>query len=88
MNGSAVDHVLFNIRAFRENRNYTQAYVSEKMRLKETVYELIEQGVIKITLEQLYELIYISGTDADSIFQRNTMLVVKGSCWLDMKDAV
>lgn len=88
MNGSAVDHVLFNIRVIRENRNYTLAYVSKKMGLNEAVYDLIEQGVIKITLEQLYKLIYVLDTDADSIFQRNTMRVVKCSCWLDMKDAV
>ncbi len=55
------------IRKLRELKNYTQAYMSEKLNLSLSGYGKIERDEIDITLSRLQKIAEILGTDFNTI---------------------
>ena len=46
----------FKIKKFREQKNYTQAYMSDKLNISQNTYSKIETGGIKLTVERLKQI--------------------------------
>ncbi|RFZ91287.1 XRE family transcriptional regulator [Mucilaginibacter conchicola] len=51
--------VVMNIRALRENRNYTQDYMAMRMQISQNSYSKIELGNCKLTVSKLLEICHI-----------------------------
>jgi transcriptional regulator with XRE-family HTH domain len=46
----------FKIKKYREQKNYTQAYMSEKLDISQNTYSKIETGGIKLTVDRLKQI--------------------------------
>ena len=44
------------IKRYREQKNYTQAYMSDKLNISQNTYSKIETGGIKLTGDRLKEI--------------------------------
>lgn len=51
-----MDKVGFKIKRYREQKNYTQAYMSEKLSISQNTYSKIETGGIKLTVDRLNQI--------------------------------
>jgi transcriptional regulator with XRE-family HTH domain len=56
INDLKTKQILFNIRKVREFRNYTQDYLSAKLRISQNAYSKIELGYSSVTLNRLIEI--------------------------------
>jgi len=59
----SVKTVLAQIKAQRNSKNYTQAYVAGELGISQNAYSKIESGVSVLTLETLLRLSYIFDID-------------------------
>ncbi len=57
----------YNIRKFRERKNYTQEYVSERLNISQNTYSKIETGGIKLTVDRLTQISEILETPLEDI---------------------
>jgi transcriptional regulator with XRE-family HTH domain len=61
--------IAVNIRKLREYRNYTQEYLAFKLNISQNAYSKIELGYTKITVDRLFYIADILGTDALDILR-------------------
>lgn len=57
----------YNIRKFREEKNYTQEYMSERLNISQNTYSKIETGGIKLTIDRLMQISEILETPIEVI---------------------
>ena len=80
----------YRIRKIREFRNYTQAYIADRLHIRQNTYSRIENGIIEISKERLHQIALIldiatsdilnTGADIFSIkneTQENTIKLLK-----------
>jgi len=56
-----------NIRNTREGLNYTQEYLAAKLSISQNAYSKIELGYTKITVERLFQIAAILGSDVHEL---------------------
>jgi transcriptional regulator with XRE-family HTH domain len=56
-----------NIRNTREGLNYTQEYLAAKLSISQNAYSKIELGYTKITVERLFQIASILGSDVHEL---------------------
>lgn len=55
------------IKRLRENKNYTQEYMSDRLNISQNTYSKIETGGIKLTVERLKQISEILDTPVEEI---------------------
>ncbi|MGN8067577.1 helix-turn-helix domain-containing protein [Mucilaginibacter sp. SG564] len=58
-----------NIRHTRESLNYTQEYLAAKLSISQNAYSKIELGYTKITVERLFQIAAILGSDVHELIE-------------------
>ncbi|MEZ2338149.1 helix-turn-helix domain-containing protein [Mucilaginibacter sp. RCC_168] len=58
-----------NIRNTREGLNYTQEYLAAKLSISQNAYSKIELGYTKITVERLFQIAAILGSDVHELIE-------------------
>ncbi|MBB6108178.1 transcriptional regulator with XRE-family HTH domain [Mucilaginibacter lappiensis] len=58
-----------NIRNTREGLNYTQEYLAAKLSISQNAYSKIELGYTKITVERLFQIATILGSDVHELIE-------------------
>lgn len=62
----------FKIKRLREQRNYTQAYMSEKLNISQNTYSKIETGGIKLTFDRLTEIAQVLEVPIEDIVKNES----------------
>ena len=58
-----LDAIVLRIRERRYALKYTQAYVAKKLHISQNAYSKIEAGLTNFSIQRLYEIAEILGTD-------------------------
>lgn len=70
-----IKNIAANIRKIREYRNYTQEYLAFKLNISQNAYSKIELGYTKITVDRLFHIADILGTDPIEILKKSPQLL-------------
>jgi len=62
------------IKKYRENKNYTQEYMSEKLNISQNTYSKIETGGIKLTVDRLKQISDILEIPIEEILNSETQV--------------
>ena len=69
INNTSVITVLAKIKSERIIKNYTQAYVANKLGISQNAYSKIESGASKLSVSTLFSLSYIFDIDVLAFFE-------------------
>ena len=61
------NHIGHRIKKIRENKNFTQEYMSQRLNISQNTYSLIESGSSKLTTDRLKEISTILEVPVESI---------------------
>lgn len=80
--------VASNIRRVREYRNYTQAYVAQKIGISQNAYSKLELGFHKLSLERLFQIADALGVETTSLLKHDNGGIVQLPADPTVKQAV
>jgi transcriptional regulator with XRE-family HTH domain len=69
-----VNEILTKIRSKRLEKNYSQAYLASRLKISQSYYAKIENGITKLTVDELIEISEILNIDLSELFSPNTAL--------------
>jgi transcriptional regulator with XRE-family HTH domain len=64
----------YKIKKIREQKNYTQAYMSDRLNISQNTYSKIETGGIKLTVDRLKQISDILETPMESILNNDNQV--------------
>ncbi len=62
------------IKKFREQRNYTQQYMSDRLNISQNTYSKIETGGIKLTVERLNQIAEVLEVPVEQILSSDNQV--------------
>jgi transcriptional regulator with XRE-family HTH domain len=62
------------IKRFREQRNYTQQYMSDRLKISQNTYSKIETGGIKLTVERLNQIAEVLEVPVEQILSSDNQV--------------
>lgn len=71
------------IKKYREIKNYTQAYMSERLNISQNTYSKIETGGIKLTVDRLKQISEILEISIEEILSNDTQSFVFNNSNID-----
>lgn len=82
-----------NLRQYRDEKCYSQEYVSNQLGISQSTYQRIESGEIKISVERLVELAKVFDKPLDYLLvpdreqaKRGNTIIISEKEWYAMKD--
>lgn len=63
-----VNEILTKIRSKRLEKNYSQAYLASRLKISQSYYAKIENGITKLTVDELIEISEILNIDLSELF--------------------
>jgi transcriptional regulator with XRE-family HTH domain len=67
-----VNEILTKIRSKRLEKNYSQAYLASRLKISQSYYAKIENGITKLTVDELIEISEILNIDLSELFSQKT----------------
>ncbi len=67
-----VNEILTKIRSKRLEKNYSQAYLASRLKISQSYYAKIENGITKLTIDELIEISEILNIDLSELFSQKT----------------
>lgn len=64
----------YKIKRYREQKNYTQAYMSDKLNISQNTYSKIETGGIKLTVDRLNEISEILEVPVEQLLSKESQI--------------
>lgn len=64
-----------NIRTARRDRQYSQEYLSYKLKISQNAYSKIEQGITKLTLERIFAISNVLEVDVTDLISHRLKVV-------------
>ncbi len=67
-----VNEILTKIRSKRLEKNYSQTYLASRLKISQSYYAKIENGITKLTVDELIEISEILNIDLSELFSQKT----------------
>lgn len=65
-----VNEILTKIRSKRLEKNYSQAYLASRLKISQSYYAKIENGITKLTVDELIEISEILNINLSELFSQ------------------